>query len=116
MADDAARSVAAGKLVPHRPGCPATMADGLMTNLSERTLATINAHVDAVVTPTEAEMASAYRLFTERTKLLVEPSAAVGLAVALHHQARLRGARKVCVVLCGGNVDVMRLPEYFSRL
>ena len=43
-------------------------------------------------------------------QLVVEPSGAVGLAAVLSQQfdehPRLRGCRRVGVILCGGNVDV----------
>jgi threonine dehydratase len=44
-------------------------------------------------------------------KLMIEPSAAVGVAVALSDEMRaLPGLRRVGIVLCGGNVDLDRLP------
>jgi threonine dehydratase len=42
-------------------------------------------------------------------KLVVEPSAAVGLAVVLRHPQRFAGKR-VAIVLSGGNVDMDKLP------
>ena len=46
-------------------------------------------------------------------KLVVEPSAAVAMAAVLNPQFRQSvgpGSMRVGVVLCGGNVDVDRLP------
>jgi len=49
------------------------------------------------------------RLVWTRMKLLIEPSAGVGLAVVLSHPQRFAGKR-VAIVLSGGNVDIDRLP------
>jgi threonine dehydratase len=61
----------------------------------------------------EAEIASHMRLVWERMKLTIEPSAAVGVAVACGAWMRARenaGMQDVGVVLCGGNVDLSALP------
>ena len=59
---------------------------------------------------TEDQIKSAMRLVWERMKLLIEPSAAVGVAVVLSDEFRgLAGVRKVGVVLCGGNVSLDKL-------
>jgi len=100
-ADDAARSLQTGRIVA--PGPPATIADGLLTGLSPRTFAVIAAHVETIVTVSEAEIVEAMRFVWERTKQLIEPSAAV--AVAAVRRADLSGAR-VGIILSGGNVDL----------
>ncbi|GIU86757.1 MAG: serine/threonine dehydratase [Acidimicrobiia bacterium] len=100
-ADDAARSLAAGVLQP--PGPPATVADGLRTGLSERTFAILREHVERIVTVTEDEIAEAMRTVWERTKQVIEPSAAVAFAAV--RRAGLGGAR-VGIVVSGGNVDL----------
>jgi threonine dehydratase len=102
-ADDAARSLVAGHLVP--PGPPATIADGLLTGLAPRTYAVIAEHVETIVTVTEAEITEAMHFVWSRTKQLIEPSAAV--AVAAVRSADLAAAR-VGIILSGGNVDLER--------
>jgi threonine dehydratase len=99
-ADDAARSLQTGHIVAPNP--PATIADGLLTGLSTRTFAVIAAHVETIVTVSEDEIVTAMHFAWERTKQLIEPSAAV--AVAAVHRAELSGAR-VGIILSGGNVD-----------
>jgi threonine dehydratase len=42
-------------------------------------------------------------------KIVVEPSAAVPLAVVMNHKALFAGKR-VGIVVSGGNVDLNRLP------
>ena len=63
--------------------------------------------VDDVYTVDEPEIVSAMRTVWERMKLVIEPSAAVGVAVALSRAFRDRpGPERVGVILCGGNVDI----------
>lgn len=106
-ADDAARSLAAGQLIPSRD--PRTICDGLLTSLSPRTFAAIAAHVTAILTVDDDAVRHAMRLLWERMKLVVEPSAAVPVAAVLAHRDRFAGQR-VGVILSGGNVDLAHLP------
>jgi threonine dehydratase len=101
-ADDAARSLASGHIVAPDP--PSTIADGLLTGLSPRTFAVISEHVETIVTVGEDEIVEAMHFVWERTKQLIEPSAAV--AVAAVRQADFTGAR-VGIILSGGNVDLV---------
>lgn len=108
-ADDAARSKAAGTLIPQTG--PRTIADGLLTSLGDLTWPLIRDRVERVVTVTEEEIIAAMRLAWERAKLLIEPSAAVPLAAVLSGEfRRLDGLRRVGVVLSGGNVNLDSLP------
>jgi threonine dehydratase len=108
-ADDAARSMAAGTLIPQT--APDTIADGLLTSLGQLTWPIIRAHVERVVTVSDAEIIAAMRLAWERAKLLIEPSAAVALAaVRADEFKRLDGMPRVGVMLSGGNVDLDNLP------
>ncbi|MGV3560386.1 threonine ammonia-lyase [Larkinella arboricola] len=86
-----------------------TIADGLMTSLSERTLGYIREHVTDVLTVSDSEIVAAMRLVWERMKLVIEPSSAVPLAALLKHNERFAG-QKVGIILTGGNVDLGRLP------
>ncbi|MBK6601129.1 MAG: pyridoxal-phosphate dependent enzyme [Betaproteobacteria bacterium] len=107
QADDAARSLASGRVEPLPT--TTTIADGLRTTLSPRTLAALRAHVEAIGTCSEDAIVRAMRLIWERMKLVIEPSSAVPLACLLEGTLPLRGAR-VGVLLSGGNVDLDRLP------
>ena len=107
QADDAARSLASGRIEPLPT--TTTIADGLRTTLSPRTLAALRAHVEAIGTCSEDAIVRAMRLIWERMKLVIEPSSAVPLACLLEGTLPLRGAR-VGVLLSGGNVDLDRLP------
>ena len=105
-ADDAARSMAAGELIPQTG--PKTIADGLLTSLSELTWTMIRDGVERVVTVDEEAIVAAMKLFWERAKLVIEPSAAVPVAAVL--AGSLSGYRRVGVILSGGNIDLDRLP------
>jgi threonine dehydratase/serine racemase len=108
-ADDAARSVAAGRLIPQTD--PRTIADGLLTSLGELTWPILRDEVERVLTVSDDEIVHAMRLVWERAKLPVEPSAAVALAVVLADEFRaLPGIPRVGILLSGGNVDLDRLP------
>ena len=108
-ADDAARSKAAGTMLPQT--APRTIADGLRTGLGDLTWPVVRDRVERVVTVTEEEIVAAMRLAWERAKLLIEPSAAVALAAGLTDEFRaLAGMGRVGVILSGGNVDLDNLP------
>ena len=111
-ADDASRSKAGGVLVPQAG--TQTVADGLRTSLGALTWPVVRDVVHRIETVSEEAIVSAMRLVFERMKLVIEASAAVGVAVALG--ARLReDEKRVGVVLCGGNVDLDALPFVASR-
>ena len=66
--------------------------------------------VERVVTVTEDQIRAAMRLVWERMKLVIEPSAGVGVAAVLTDEFRGHAdIRKVGVVLCGGNVSLDKL-------
>ena len=106
-ADDAARSLASGTLQPLAR--TATIADGLRTTLSPRTLSALRAYVDAIGLCSEAAIVRAMRMMFERMKQVVEPSAAVPLACLLERTLDV-GGQRVGIIVSGGNVDLDRLP------
>ncbi len=107
-ADDATRSKASGAFVAQTGAV--TIADGLRTSLGTLTWPVVRDVVHRIETVREDEIVSAMRLVFERMKLVIEPSAAVGVAVALRSGALGEDERRVAVVLCGGNVDLDALP------
>jgi threonine dehydratase len=108
-ADDAARSKAAGVLIPQT--APRTIADGLLTSLGDLTWPVLRDLVEGVILVTEEEIVGAMRLAWERAKLLIEPSTAVAVAAVLSSEfAALDGLRRVGVILSGGNVNLEALP------
>jgi threonine dehydratase/serine racemase len=109
-ADDAARSKAAGRYIPQTD--PRTIADGLRTSLGEETTwPVVRDLVEDVITVDDAAIITAMRLVWERMKLVIEPSAAVPLAVALGPAfRRLQNIETVGVFFSGGNLDLGHLP------
>jgi threonine dehydratase len=89
-----------------------TIADGLMTTLSERTLEIIKAHVADILLVSEDEIKAALRLVYERMKIIIEPSCAVPLAAVLKNADLFKG-KKVGIILTGGNVDLSKFKDWF---
>lgn len=102
-ADDAQRSLLAGQIFPQES--PQTVADGLRTSLGDLTFAIMQRRVEAIWTVDDREILAAMRLIWERMKLVVEPSAAVGLATAIKYRGDLAD-QDVGIILSGGNVDL----------
>lgn len=87
-----------------------TIADGLLTTLSERTLAIIKEHVAGICLVSDDEIRAAMKLIWERMKIIVEPSSAVALAVVLKERERFDGKR-VGIIVSGGNVDLAMVQK-----
>lgn len=106
-AGDAARSFAAGHIVPlaHE----ATIADGLRTTVGAPNFAVMQQLVSGVVTVSEAAITAAMRQLWETLKIVVEPSGAVPYAALLEGKLNVAGQR-VGLILTGGNVDLDALP------
>jgi len=106
-ADDAFRSLQEGKIIPSIN--PKTICDGLLTSLGTLSFSYIRALVDRIVTTTDEHIIKAMRMIWERMKIIVEPSAAVTLAVVLEHPDQFRNKR-IGLILSGGNVNLDKLP------
>ncbi len=110
-AADAVLSLRSGKV--EKAPYLQTIADGLLTTLSERTLHIIRQHVRDIFTVSDADILVALRLIYERMKIVVEPSGAVPLAAVLQRSDVFAGKR-VGIILSGGNVDLSRLATWFG--
>lgn len=86
-----------------------TIADGLMTNLGDKTLEIIRMYVKDIILVSDEEIIAAMRLIWERLKIIIEPSCAVPFAALLKQKERFAG-KKVGIILTGGNVDLGKLP------
>jgi len=107
--DDAYRSLESGI---RQPGVkdPKTIADGLLTGLGKLTFEILRERRARIVTVSEEAIVAAARYHLERLKLVVEPSAAVGLAAVREIVPDIHGM-KVGVILSGGNTDFAWLPR-----
>ncbi|KAL2128875.1 hypothetical protein VTI74DRAFT_8518 [Chaetomium olivicolor] len=121
-ADDCRRGFEAGKRVEQVK--TTTIADGLRTPVGRIPWGVIFERrlVKGMYSVSEGEIKKAMRLVYERMKVVVEPSAVVGLAVALFNE-EFRGMVEreggsegwdLGVVFSGGNVSLETLGELFS--
>ena len=106
-ANDAYLSFTTGRLVPSVN--PLTVADGLLTSLSELTFSIIRKNVDDILTAKEESIIECMLLVWERMKIIIEPSSATVLAVIKENPEIFRG-KKTGLIISGGNVDFRKLP------
>ncbi|KAG8625125.1 hypothetical protein KVT40_006876 [Elsinoe batatas] len=120
--DDAKRGVAAGKRVDSVKTL--TIADGLRTPLGDHTWKVISDEekVQGLYSVTEEQIKAAMKLMLERAKIFIEPSSAVGVAVALYNEEFREMVEReageegwdVGVVLTGGNTTVEAIAKLFG--
>ena len=119
LAADARESLERGEIVGWSAAdVSRTIADGTRTQaLGRRTFAHLRAHLDGIVTVSEAEIAAAVRLAAERSRLVAEPSGALALAAIAFRGDEL-GLRDldgpVVGVISGGNVDPAQYRAYLE--
>ncbi len=106
-ANDAWKSFTTGVLTPSAN--PKTIADGLLTSLSDLTFSIIRKNVDNIFTVKEETIIECMRLIWERMKIIVEPSSATVLAAVKENPDFFRGKR-TGLIISGGNVDLRKLP------
>ena len=109
-AADAVLSIKSGKV--EKAPFINTIADGLMTTLSEQTLAIIKEYVTDILLVTDEEIIAALKLVYERMKIIVEPSCVVPFAAAIKNAHLFKG-KKVGIILSGGNVDLTKFGTWF---
>jgi threo-3-hydroxy-L-aspartate ammonia-lyase len=111
--NDTALSLAKGERVTI--DVPRTIADGQgATTPGEFTFAVNKRQLDDVVLVDDTEIVAAMAFLFERTKLVVEPSGATGVAALLKSGDRFAG-RRVGVVLSGGNIGAAQFAELLGR-
>lgn len=121
-ADDARRGLAQGKRIDKVKTL--TIADGLRTPVGEIPWSVISDKdkVKGMFSVSEEQIKSAMRLMLERAKIFIEPSAAVGVAVALYNEEFRRLVQteageagwNVGVVLTGGNTTVDAIAKLYA--
>jgi len=108
-ADDAYRSFTEGKIIPQEN--PDTICDGLLTSLGDKTWNILKDHLEAIYTVTDDEVIKAMQIIWERMKIIIEPSSATTVAVALSDEFKaLKGMENIGIIITGGNVDLSKLP------
>jgi threonine dehydratase len=92
-----------------------TIADGIAVKTpKDLTFALAKKYVDRVVTVNDEEIANALYLLLQRTKLVVEPAGAVGLAALLSKKISYP-KKNVVALLSGGNVNLSLLTQIIER-
>ncbi|MGV9360066.1 threonine ammonia-lyase [Amycolatopsis sp. NPDC003731] len=98
------RSWHAGRVITTGP--TNTIADGVAGRRPiPEVLADLLLVADDAVLVSEASIIAGMRLLLEHAGLVVEPSAALGIAAVLENRDRFAG-RHVATIVCGGNVDL----------
>jgi threo-3-hydroxy-L-aspartate ammonia-lyase len=107
--DDVRRSLETGERVSIP--VPRTIADGLQTTAVGRApFEVLRMLCDGVVTLSDKALVEAMRFLFERMKLVVEPSGVAGVAALLAQKLDI-GARRVGIILSGGNVSAERFAD-----
>lgn len=101
----AARSLDAGERVRCDGG---SIADGVRAGIGWVGWEVVKRFVDRVVVVEEDEIVDGMMMIWSRAKTIVEPAGGVGVAAA--RKVGGMGLGKVVVVLCGGNVELEKLP------
>jgi threonine dehydratase len=100
--NDGQQSFRSGSIVRIQP--PKTIADGARTlAIGELNFEIIRQRVEDIVSVDDAELLDTLRYAMYRTKMLIEPTGALGLAALLHGRIAAKG--KTAVVISGGNID-----------
>jgi len=87
-----------------------TIADGIAVSKPGKVpFELLKKNIDKVVTVSENEIAKAILVLLERSKQVVEPAGAVGVAAILAGKLKLKG--KTVVILSGGNMDPLLLQR-----
>jgi threonine dehydratase len=108
-ADDAYRSLESGKIERSQAS---SIADGLLSNLGDKTFPIIREYVAGIITVTDAEIVSAMRMLWEELRVVVEPSGAVSFAAFMKQKEQFANAR-TGIIISGGNVDLERAMALF---
>ncbi|MGV3486920.1 MAG: threonine ammonia-lyase [Planctomycetaceae bacterium] len=111
-ADVMSRSVAAGELI-EMPAITSIARTLGAPKVSPFTLDHVQSLVDELMVVEDDETIDAMQLLLERTKYLVEPAAACCLAAARRHAGLLRAEDRVAILLCGGNVALSDLTQWY---
>jgi len=93
----------------------------LKTTLGPNTWPIVRDLVDDIFTVSEEEILKCTKLVWERLKVSIEPSAGVGVAVAMGDEFNAKystasGINNVGIILCGGNVDVINIAAKMNAL
>ncbi|MBK7643040.1 MAG: threonine ammonia-lyase [Planctomycetes bacterium] len=93
---------------------PRTIADGIRVGApGEHTLPLVLRLVDECVSVDEPEIAEAVFQTLEKSKLVAEPAGVVAIAALV--AGKVCGAKKVCALVSGGNIDLNLLARFIEN-
>ncbi len=99
------QSLAAGRALTVQT--PGTIADGLAPPMTgEINVAHVHAFVDELIEVGDDAILAALKLVLQRTKLVAEPSAVVGIAALMTGAVKVSAGSRVVAILSGGNLDL----------
>ncbi|MGI8555151.1 MAG: threonine ammonia-lyase [Pyrinomonadaceae bacterium] len=104
LANDAFRSLKAGKIIPNETE-PATIADGARTiSLGKHNWEIIKSGIAEIAEVSDEKITEAVRLLFSLANLKCEPTGALPLGAILENSDKFKN-KKICAVVSGGNVD-----------
>ena len=105
-------SIEAGEVKTIQGGL--TIADGISVKTPGKlTFDIIRKGIDEIVTVDDSDIIKTMFLLMERTKFVIEPAGAVGLAYLLSNKPA--PGKKVVPILCGGNIDMYLLGQIVAK-
>ncbi len=104
-ADDAYRSLQAGKIMPQTN--PDTICDGLKSSLGDVTFSVLNGGLEDILLVSEQQTLDAMTHLHQKLKMLIEPSSATVYAALLNNKRKFEN-KKVGLILSGGNMDLAK--------
>ena len=105
-ADDAYRSLQAGKLIPQTN--PETICDGLKSSLGDFTFSVLSDGLEEIMLVSEQQILSAMKELHQKLKMLIEPSSATVYAAVQNNKKKFEN-KKVGLILSGGNLDLDKI-------
>ena len=101
-----------GELVHDFPRGRPTVADGIAVSVaSELVWEILEEHVDDILVVDDSHTTAALTMILDRSRLLVEPAGAVGVAALFEKLIPDDAADPTCIVLSGGNIDLLFLGK-----
>jgi len=92
-----------------------TLADGIaVRKVGKLTYQHVKAQIDEIVTVSENEFARAILVLLEQEKTLAEGAGAAPLAALMAGKIHVTG-KKICLCICGGNIDVNLIARIIER-
>lgn len=111
--NDGQQSLLQGRVV--KIDVPNTIADGAQTqHLGEYCFSVIKNSCAQIDTVSDAALIDVMKFFAERLKIVVEPTACLGLAGFIKNHTKFKN-KKIGVIITGGNVDLEKYSDLLIK-